>query len=236
MRKGHLLDCPFRGCAACGVFWDGAGAAVLEDGRSRRLKRRQESVAEGGDVTISVRGTAMVIPTTADRLVMRPAPEPSRSTVALPTEDAASRNLAVGRHAKLKLAEPGQVNDAGIISNPAGFPGLCRKHDGADAIGSVPQLELSPCERTMTPTRNSEMGDRHVRHAAGGASPDQSWLDCGYVHYLGRRNADLRSVVGRNKPHSRTNPPLEDANRSTSTSRPSPCALSGWCYSHAAAQ
>ena len=25
-KKGYLLHCPCRGCAACGVFWDGVGA------------------------------------------------------------------------------------------------------------------------------------------------------------------------------------------------------------------
>ena len=29
MRKGYLLDCPCRGCAACGVFWDGVGTGQL---------------------------------------------------------------------------------------------------------------------------------------------------------------------------------------------------------------
>ena len=72
------------------------------------------SMAEGGDATITVRGKATVLPD--DRMVVtRPATERSRSLFVVAGGRGRTR-LPAPRMGEFGAA--GQVNDAGIVSNP----------------------------------------------------------------------------------------------------------------------
>ena len=112
MRKGYLLTA----LAAAVLLAASSGTAWAQQLSGVEITlEAPRSVGEGGDTTITVRGKAMVIPTTDSN----PDVASNRTVTVdleLATVDAAAAT-AVGATPG-EFSQPGQVDDAGIVSNP----------------------------------------------------------------------------------------------------------------------
>ena len=144
-RKGYLLTALAAAvllAASSGTAW---AQNQLDDVEITLEAPR--SVGEGSDATITVRGKATVMPTPSTD---QGGDVASNRTVTVDLTLAAG--AAQGSATMGEFGAAGQVNDAGIVSNPRVTLTFAENTGSAPGIGRVPPLDPSRCERTMTPT------------------------------------------------------------------------------------
>ena len=115
-RKGYLLTALAAAvllAASSGTAW----AQQLEQASIEITLEAPRSVGEGGDVTITVRGKAMVM-TTPPAADGGDAATDRTITVDVDLATAEGRGRRPSAPRRVNLAISGQVNDAGIVSNP----------------------------------------------------------------------------------------------------------------------
>ena len=144
MRKGYLMTALFAAvllAVSSGTAW----AQQLDE--ISIVLEPPRTMGEGSDATIAVRGTATVLPTPAtgdvasDRVVS--------VDLTLATSDAVRGPPQVNLTKRAKLMMPGLFPIGGCSWSLQKMRGRRR--------GGVPPLEPSPCDRTKTPTPNTNV-------------------------------------------------------------------------------
>ena len=157
MRKGYLLTALAAAvllAASSGTAW----AQQLEDVTVTLSAPR--SVGEGGDAVITVRGEAMVLPTPAagDSAAARTV----TATVVLTGGDATA-TATMG-----EFNETGQVNDAGIVSNPLVTLTFA---ENTAAVGSTNRSRTATGTITVRTNQDNDAEDERVLATGTVASP-----------------------------------------------------------------